>query len=88
MQAGARAEWHPLRHVLVHEPGIEVFFALLSPQHHLYERFFDQGQARQEHRQLCDELHGMVENFDVTACVARRLEAAGRATWETPSPEQ
>ena len=58
MQAGARAEWHPLRHVLVHEPGIEVFFALLSPQHHLYERFFDQGQARQEHRQLCDLLHG------------------------------
>ena len=58
MQAGARAEWHPLRHVMVHEPGIEVFFALLSPWHHLYERFFDQGQARREHRQLCDLLHG------------------------------
>lgn len=58
MQAGARAEWHALRHVMVHEPGIEVFFALLSPWHHLYERFFDQGQARREHRQLCDLLHG------------------------------
>jgi arginine deiminase len=58
MQAGARAEWDPLRHVMVHEPGIEVFFALLSPWHHLYERFFDQGQARREHRQLCDLLHG------------------------------
>jgi arginine deiminase len=43
---------------MVHEPGIEVFFALLSPQHHLYERFFDLGQARREHRQLCDLLHG------------------------------
>jgi arginine deiminase len=41
----------------VHEPGIEVFFALLSPESHLYERFFNHHEARWEHRQLCDLLH-------------------------------
>lgn len=57
MEPGARAEWDPLRKVLVHEPGIEVFFALLNPGAHLYERFFNHHEARWEHRQLCDILH-------------------------------
>jgi arginine deiminase len=57
MEPGARAEWDGLRHVLVHEPGIEVFFALLAPEAHLYERFFNHHEARWEHRQLCDLLH-------------------------------
>ena len=57
MEPGARAEWDQLRHVLVHEPGIEVFFALLDPGAHLYERFFNHHEARWEHRQLCDLLH-------------------------------
>ncbi len=56
MAAGARAEWAPLRRVLVHPPGIEVFFALLSPYAHLYERFFDRAEAEREHRQLCELL--------------------------------
>jgi arginine deiminase len=42
---------------MVHEPGIEVFFALLAPEAHLYERFFNHHEARWEHRQLCDLLH-------------------------------
>jgi arginine deiminase len=53
MDAGARAEWETLREVMVHEPGVEVFFALLSPSAHLYERFFDLNAAQGEHRQLC-----------------------------------
>ena len=57
MEPGARAEWETLRHILVHEPGIEVFFALLDPGAHLYERFFNHHEARWEHRQLCDILH-------------------------------
>ncbi|MDT8358153.1 MAG: arginine deiminase family protein, partial [Methanomicrobiaceae archaeon] len=57
MRAGARAEWHRLQHVLVHEPGIEVFFALLSPSAHLYERFFNKSEARAEHRSLIETLH-------------------------------
>ena len=56
MRAGARAEWHRLQHVLVHEPGIEVFFALLSPSAHLYERFFNHSEARDEHRSLVEVL--------------------------------
>jgi arginine deiminase len=61
MQAGAHAEWDPLRHVLVHEPGIEVFFALLAPAAHLYERFFHLDGARTEHRALVRTLreHGV-----------------------------
>lgn len=57
MRAGAGAEWHTLRDVLVHEPGIEVFFALIEPKYHLYERFFSLETARQEHRRLCTLLH-------------------------------
>lgn len=57
MQPGAVAEWKRLRDVMVHEPGPEVFFALLAPSAHLYERFFDQGAAQEEHRQLCRVLH-------------------------------
>src|SRR5512137_1956553 len=57
MEPGARAEWESLKHILVHEPGIEVFFALLDPGAHLYERFFSHHEARWEHRQLCDLLH-------------------------------
>jgi arginine deiminase len=57
MEPGARAEWDTLRHAMVHEPGIEVFFALLAPEAHLYERFFNHHEARWEHRQLCDLLH-------------------------------
>ncbi|HZD43303.1 MAG TPA: arginine deiminase family protein, partial [Methanomicrobiales archaeon] len=56
MQAGARAEWDHLRHVMVHEPGIEVFFALLSPASHLYERFFNRTEAEREHKNLSDLL--------------------------------
>ncbi len=61
-RAGARAEWHTLREVMVHEPGVEVFFALLAPGCHLYERYFRKSEAQREHRQLCDLLH---YNFDV-----------------------
>jgi arginine deiminase len=57
MRAGARAEWEPLREVMVHEPGIEVFFALLSPSAHLYERFFNLDGAKREHSHLCEMLH-------------------------------
>ena len=62
MKPGARAEWDTLRHVLVHEPGVEVFFALLAPEANLYERFFNHHEARWEHRELCRILH---DNFGV-----------------------
>jgi arginine deiminase len=62
MKAGAQAEWHKLHHVMVHEPGPEVFFALLAPASHLYERFFRLGKAALEHRALC---HLLQEDYGV-----------------------
>lgn len=56
MDAGATREWGTLKEVMVHEPGIEVFFALLSPSAHLYERFFNLDEAKREHRHLCSLL--------------------------------
>jgi arginine deiminase len=53
MRTRARAEWNRLREVMVHPPGFEVFFALLAPNVHLYERFFDRCEARREHEALC-----------------------------------
>lgn len=62
MNAGARAEWDTLRKVMVHEPGTEVFFALLSPSAYLYERFFNLHAAIEEHRALTAL---MEEEYDV-----------------------
>jgi len=41
---------------MVHAPGIEVFFALLAPGYHLYERFFNLGEAEREHRRMVEVL--------------------------------
>jgi arginine deiminase len=80
MQAGATAEWHRLRDVLVHEPGVEVFFALLAPKKHLYERFFDLEAAKREHRRLCEVLH---EDFGVR--VHRLRDSILQGAQEMPS---
>lgn len=80
MQPRARAEWEPLRHVLMHEPGIEVFFALLSPSAHLYERFFDAEAARREHRQLRSVLS---DGFGVKTTLL--LDAVRKAARQDPA---
>ncbi|MGI0054128.1 MAG: arginine deiminase family protein [Thermoplasmata archaeon] len=48
----ARAEWDPLKEVLIHRPGIETFFGLLEPYSFLYEQAFSLNGAIQEHRAL------------------------------------
>ncbi len=48
----ARAEWHPLKEVLIHRPGIEMFFGLMEPYSFLYERAFSIDEAVYEHTQL------------------------------------
>lgn len=52
MQVHCRAEWETLREVLVHRPGIEMFFGLLEPYASLYERAFSRYEARMEHELL------------------------------------
>ncbi len=48
----ARAEWDPLEEVLVHRPGVEMFFGLLEPYSFLYERGFRSDEAIHEHEEL------------------------------------
>lgn len=48
----ARAEWNPLKEVLIHRPGIEMFFGLMEPYSFLYERAFSIDEAVYEHTTL------------------------------------
>jgi arginine deiminase len=48
----ARAEWHDLKEVMIHRPGIEMFFGLLEPYSFLYERAFRIDEATYEHAAL------------------------------------
>jgi arginine deiminase len=52
MGNSARAEWHRLQEVLIHRPGIEMFFGLMEPYSFLYERAFSADGAIYEHTQL------------------------------------
>ncbi len=51
-RTAARAEWDPLEEVLVHQPGIEMFFGLMEPYSFLYERAFRIDEATYEHSAL------------------------------------
>jgi arginine deiminase len=48
----ALAEWHDLTEVIIHRPGIEMFFGLLEPYSFLYERAFRIDEATYEHEGL------------------------------------
>jgi arginine deiminase len=52
MEAKVTAEWDQLRKVVIHRPGIEMFFGLLDPYASLYERAFSRYEARREHERL------------------------------------
>lgn len=92
MTARARAEWHPLRRVVVRAPQTEAFFGLLEPYASLYERVFSLRRARREHEELAETLRSgfgvQVQYLDQLllqaagrhAEVARELEARAVAT--------
>lgn len=52
MAAKIKAEWHRLKKVAVHTPGMEMYFGLLDPYASLYERAFSQSDALTEHELL------------------------------------
>lgn len=52
MDSSVRAEWDPLKEVLIHRPGIEMFFGLMAPFSFLYERAFSMDEAIHEHKEL------------------------------------
>ncbi|MGH9922683.1 MAG: arginine deiminase family protein [Nitrososphaerales archaeon] len=56
MTNSAKAEWHKLHSVLVHEPGVEMFYGLLEPNSFLYDRAFDESHAIREHQELVSTL--------------------------------
>jgi arginine deiminase len=51
-----KAEWGRLRKVVVHKPGMEMFFGLLDPSASLYERAFNQNDALTEHDRFVSAL--------------------------------
>ncbi len=54
-----KAEWQRLRTVMVHEPGIEMFYGILDPESFLYMRRFDFSKAVEEHRRMQGTLREM-----------------------------
>jgi len=56
MDARVRAEWDRLDTVVLHRPGIEMFFGLLEPYASLYDRAFSRYGARLEHARLVETL--------------------------------
>ena len=57
MDVSVRAEWDRLKTVVLHRPGMEMFFGLLEPYASLYERAFSRDGAVAEHRRLEEVLH-------------------------------
>jgi len=53
---GAKAEWLPVRRVLMHTPGDELFAGVIHPEAALFERPFDIAKASAEHRAFIDQL--------------------------------
>ncbi|OLB46152.1 hypothetical protein AUI07_05550 [archaeon 13_2_20CM_2_53_6] len=52
MDSIVHAEWDTLRDVVIHRPGIEMFFGLIEPFAFLYERSFNMDLAIHEHDEL------------------------------------
>jgi arginine deiminase len=72
----ARAEWETLNEVLIHRPGIEMFFGLLEPYSFLYERAFRIDEATYEHGVL---EHALVEEgVTVRRLIHLAIEAGAR----------
>lgn len=51
-----KAEWHRLREVLIHRPGIEMLYGVLDPGTFLYQRRLSVDKARWEHMQMEEAL--------------------------------
>jgi arginine deiminase len=52
LESRVHAEWDTLQDVVIHRPGIEMFFGLIEPFAFLYERSFNMDLAIHEHDEL------------------------------------
>jgi hypothetical protein len=94
----ATAEWEPLRKVVIHRPGIEMFLGLLDPYASLYERAFIRYEARREHERLEHVLKHefkldvlrlkgtMLDEADRKPEVRRRLVKSGQESMSFQGP--
>jgi arginine deiminase len=83
MEGKIRAEWDPLNKVVVHRPGMEMFFGLLDPTASLYERAFSRLGSVREHEALENAL---LKEFGVE--VLRLKETIIEACDERPMVRQ
>ncbi len=60
-----KAEWHKLKKVMMHRPGTEIDYAMLSPRPFLFERPFRTRVAVEEHQQLEDTLRENGVNVEI-----------------------
>ncbi len=78
----ARAEWDRLHSVMMHRPGIEMFFGLLEPYAFLYERAFNLSKALVEHEHLeytlKSEFHIQIHRLKESLVEAFRSDAPQR----------
>lgn len=72
----ARAEWDRLEEVLIHRPGVEMFFGLMEPFSFLYERAFRVDEATYEHAALEHAL--TEENVRVRRLIHLAIEVGAR----------
>lgn len=60
-----KAEWHSLKKVLMHRPGTEIDYAMLSPRPFLFERPYRTRVAVQEHENLENTLRENGVSVDI-----------------------
>jgi arginine deiminase len=94
MDGKIKAEWNPLKKMVMHRPGIEMFLGLLEPYGSLYERAFSRQGARREHERLVNILrtefnvevkllkHTILEAAEKNAKIRERLIEMARETME------
>jgi len=89
-----KAEWDVLKKIVIHRPGMEMFFGLLEPYSSLYERAFSRISARREHEMLENILkhefnieviklkHAIIETANKVPIVKKELIDLARDTIE------
>lgn len=77
MQGRVRAEWDPLKKVVIHRPGMEMFFGLMAPYSSLYERAFSRSGARREH-EILETILKQEFGVDVIRLKQATLETASK----------
>ncbi|BDC17135.1 arginine deiminase family protein [Acidianus sp. HS-5] len=69
------SEWSKLRTVLVHEPGIEMFYGILDPDAFLYMRRFNIEKAINQHKQMVGKLEKMgIEVLKVKEAITQKAK--------------